>query len=437
MKAATAPFQHALSTRAVCECVAHALQSMCEADPHSTVLSIYGIGAFDLVSRTAMLRGLCRVPDGPDTLPFVRMFYGQASVYLWEDDEGIVHDIHQGEGGEQGDALMPLLFSLGQHPALQAVQAQLLPGETVFAYLDDVYVTTTPARVGAIYRLFKRELWIHANIRSMEGKTRVWNSGGHRQAACDELERISRAVNGGNVWRGSQVPPTEQGIKVLGCPLGHTDFVDAHLERTTREHSVLFERIPSVPDLQSAWLFLTYCAAAKATYLLRVLPPTLVRRFAEDHDDGCGVVSVSCWVSLPTRATLFGPVPQFPSSLEGLGLRRSPVRTSESTYLASWADCLPMMRERHPEVAREFMTRLEAGVETQCWALPRHLPATWHPRVRATLIARPPPREPDDYEPGAQRLGWQHEASSRVELQFRELQLMPGLSEGDRALMRC
>ena len=30
--AATAPFQHALSTRAGCECVAHALQSMCEAD---------------------------------------------------------------------------------------------------------------------------------------------------------------------------------------------------------------------------------------------------------------------------------------------------------------------------------------------------------------------------------------------------------------------
>ena len=28
----------------------------------------------------------------------------------------------QGEGGEQGDALMPLLFSLGQHGALVAVR---------------------------------------------------------------------------------------------------------------------------------------------------------------------------------------------------------------------------------------------------------------------------------------------------------------------------
>ena len=60
-------------------------------------------------------------------------------------------------------------------------------------------------------------------------------------------------------------------------------------------------------------------------------------------------------------------------------------------------------------------------------------PPSW---TALALGARPPPREPDDYEPGAQRLGWQLEASSRVELQFRELQLMPGLSEGDRALMR-
>ena len=38
-----------------------------------------------------------------------------------------MHSIHQGEGGEQGDALMPLLFSLG------------------FAFLDDIYVLCPPA----------------------------------------------------------------------------------------------------------------------------------------------------------------------------------------------------------------------------------------------------------------------------------------------------
>ena len=45
---ATAPFQYALSTRSGTECVGHAIQAL-------TVLSVDGIGAFDLVSREAML----------------------------------------------------------------------------------------------------------------------------------------------------------------------------------------------------------------------------------------------------------------------------------------------------------------------------------------------------------------------------------------------
>ena len=54
---------------------------------------------------------------GDALLPFMSQFYGSPSTYLWEDDEGVVHEIPQGEGGEQGDALMPALFSLGQHSA--------------------------------------------------------------------------------------------------------------------------------------------------------------------------------------------------------------------------------------------------------------------------------------------------------------------------------
>ena len=48
--------------------------------------------------------------------------------------------IPQGEGGEQGDPLMPLLFSLGMHPALVAAQRRLRPSERIFAFLDDVCV---------------------------------------------------------------------------------------------------------------------------------------------------------------------------------------------------------------------------------------------------------------------------------------------------------
>ena len=130
---ATAPFQYAMRIRAGCECVVHALQALCEVDPELTILSIDGISAYDSISRVAMLQGLREVNG--KAVPFVGMFFGQRSTCIWEDEHNVVHSIHQGEGGEQGDALMPLLFSLGQHGALQAVSRLLCPGEKLFAFL--------------------------------------------------------------------------------------------------------------------------------------------------------------------------------------------------------------------------------------------------------------------------------------------------------------
>ena len=49
VEAATAPFHYALSTKAGCECVCHALQTLCELDPEATVTPIDGVSAFDSV----------------------------------------------------------------------------------------------------------------------------------------------------------------------------------------------------------------------------------------------------------------------------------------------------------------------------------------------------------------------------------------------------
>ena len=109
-----APHQFALSTRAGTEAVVRAISVATQSNPQHTVLSVDGIGAYDTISRHSMLHGLMNVPIVNRCLPFVRMFYGQASQYIWHDHTGHPHLISQGEGGEQGDPLMPALFSLGQ-----------------------------------------------------------------------------------------------------------------------------------------------------------------------------------------------------------------------------------------------------------------------------------------------------------------------------------
>ena len=354
----TAPFQYAMSTRAGTECIAHVLQALTELDPRATIMSIDGVGAFDLISRKSMLEALMEMESGSQVLPFVRMFYGSHSTYLWEDEAGVVHTVEQGEGGEQGDVLMPLLFSLGQHAALKAVQEGLQEGERLFAFLDDIYVVTSPERVGEVYALLSTHLLRCSSIRINVGKTQVWNAAGERPQACDLLERLSPE---NRVWRGSELPASEQGIRILGTQLGRPEYVDAQLRATTEKHQTLLQRIPAVPDVQSAWSLLLQCASSRANYLMRVIRPELVKSFAERHN-------VGLWKCLADILHLSGnwdvttkEVASMPWTMGGLGLRDG-ARISPAGFWASWADSLGMIKARHPQVADTITQGLNGEV---------------------------------------------------------------------------
>ena len=147
-------------------------------------------------------------------MPFVRLFYGSPSVYLLEDDMGDTHEIMQGEGGEQGDPLMPLLFCLGQHSALLAINAKLTQGESLFAFLDDLYVLCSPGRLSEVHKVIQHELWGRANIRVHRCKYQVWNRARVKPAGCEELTAAARLVKEDTrVWTGDQgISTAEQGI---------------------------------------------------------------------------------------------------------------------------------------------------------------------------------------------------------------------------------
>ena len=91
---------------------------------------------------------------------------------------GITQYISQGEGGEQGDSLMLLLFALGQHRALEAIHENMGPGEHVMAFLDDIYTACRPKRLDEVHTTVDEQLATHAHIHVHHGKTQVWNGGG-------------------------------------------------------------------------------------------------------------------------------------------------------------------------------------------------------------------------------------------------------------------
>ena len=181
------------------------------------------------------------MPAARTILPFVRLSYGSNSSYTWVDDEGRQRTVTQAEGGEQGDPLMPLLFSIGIQGALEEVATSLVPGEHLCAYLDDVYLLCTPERVVPLYKLLSEVLAGEAGITLHQGKTKVWNQAGRAPEDVHEL--------GPEVWR-------PQGLKILGTPIGTPEFVSQKMNERIEDERQLWETIPSVPDLQCAWQLL-------------------------------------------------------------------------------------------------------------------------------------------------------------------------------------
>ena len=265
-----------------------------------------------------------------------------------------------------------------------------------------------------------------------------------RPEGCDILDRAGRAVNPefDTVWRGDG-PTNTQGIKVLGTPLGHEDFVRDHLRRTTEDHMSLLDKIPSLPDVQSAWALLLHCASARANNMLRAIGPELTVQFSADHNAGlwsclCNILRIA-----PDQCDeLAKDVASLPLCMGGLGLR-SAARTSASAFWASWADSLAMIRARHPLVARTIVDELEGGTTCASLAAARDAeqslvgvegfePPSW---TALSEGVRPPRRDIEEYDPGCAKRGWQHEASSRVERRHREF-FLSRLSENEQATLR-
>ena len=67
----THPFQHALPTKTGTECVTHIVQALTSEDPETIILSVDGIGAYDLISRNATFQGVRE-----KMILFICQFYG-------------------------------------------------------------------------------------------------------------------------------------------------------------------------------------------------------------------------------------------------------------------------------------------------------------------------------------------------------------------------
>ena len=89
---------------------------------------------------------------------------------------------------------------------------------------------------------------------------------------------------GREVWTADR-REEENGLQILGTPVGTAAYVEARARERLEEEKRLLQELPELPDLQCAWLLLYLSAAARANHLLRVVPPHEATAYAELHDE--------------------------------------------------------------------------------------------------------------------------------------------------------
>ena len=224
---------------------------------------------------------------------------------------------------------MPLLFSLAIHNALKEAKRETLDGEEFFAFLDDVYILSSPARTRCLYNVVGEKLSNMAGIQLHNGKTHA------------------------AVW-------SLRGVKVQGTPVGSDEFVKEVSDARLEEEHKLWNAIPWIPDLQCAWQVLLQCAGPRCHHFIRTMPPSKSMEYAQGHDRGM----------LRSMEAILGSLPGIPSQNEtahtlaslpmrmgGLGLR-SAVRMAPAAFWASWVDALAMIATRLPQAATSIVHRL-------------------------------------------------------------------------------
>ena len=193
VEAATAPFQYALTTKAGCESVA---QSLTDQDERATIVSIGGVGAYDFISRNAMLEGLATVPEGDRLLPFLRLMRRVRHIGSLKARVGGTLRPPHADALQFGDAPS----SDGGSGATQMVSESSHFWTTCASCV-------TRKRWKQLSAPLQRSCGHTLRSQVHDGKTQVWNRAGEEPAGMHELTiRARRLDPDAVVWRGDFAP---------------------------------------------------------------------------------------------------------------------------------------------------------------------------------------------------------------------------------------
>jgi len=302
--------------------------------PNKVLVKLDFANAFNTIDRGFLLKEV-RAPM-PGLAAWADFCYSSPSKLVFGS-----RTIGSESGGQQGDPLGPLFFSLALQPVLQELSLSRVTGglELVYSYLDDLCLAGDAQAVAtAIATLTQRcgDIGLRLSTGTPEDKGKRETALVGQAASTVDVRLLphdSNIVRDGN-------------FELLGGPIGTAEFCNQHSQSRVTKAVRVLEALGEVPDPQVALQLLRRCGAfGKMVFSARVVPASFhaealasfeaqVRACFEQFT--CLHPDEDQWV----QATLS-------SDSGGLG-SRSLVKHSHAAFLASRSSCFRLYRDLDP-----------------------------------------------------------------------------------------
>ncbi len=329
------PHQLGVGIRGGCEAIVHAVRQLvtgCGEEKH--VMQVDLINAFNLGDRGTALQEVQQ--HLPEMLQWVLTSYGYDSVLLFGEEDIIIST----RGFHQGDPVAGLLFALLLQPIVLLIQAEV-PGLDLNSWFyDDGVLVGTLEELQQVADILMREgparglfLSTAATVRAPDQpKSTVWRPAGPPgQAELDPLQR--------------GIPPVqEEGIILLGAPIGSEVFVRRALQEKVAKVRTVTELLPSIQDPHTEYKLLQNCLGLpKVMFNLRAADTTGHTELLQDFDTVTRT-ALDRILGLPVTDLQWSQA-VLPVSMGGLGLRRAEDHAA-AAYATSYLASQPLVRDQ-------------------------------------------------------------------------------------------
>lgn len=317
------PLQLGIGVPAGAESIVHAVSKLVEDFGLDTAFSMLKVdfkNAFNLVDRKTMFEE-CR-KHFPGLSRWVEYCYGDKPL-LWARSL----QFFSTEGVQQGDPLGPLLFSLVLNVLIKKIQVACPNALANNWYLDDGVVIGTHEELRTVIALIEEHgppLGLHLS----RSKSEIW------WPAPNDTEWLFYPEGIAMV--------RDDGVKLLGSPIGSADFANRLLLKRIHKIDALFTEVRKLEEPQVQFCLLRSCVGfPKIAFSLRTCPPVHLTECLQLFD---GMVynslasiigadlDMQCW----QQATL-------PLSLGGVGITSAPSKAIPA-FLGSVAQSMKLQR---------------------------------------------------------------------------------------------